>query len=517
MKKHTLMLAFFLISFASNAGGSQVSCDDDYGANKKTCHIYHDIDDPEITLAPPSNVSINFLSIRDNKEVKYLPVNVSESLPDLVYYDAINCSITNIYRKNVQGLTFLKTLNLRYNEIETVKRDVFSDLTSLLALSLSDNKVKHIEDGAFYGLTMLVGINLVNNVCVNELIISPELNQTEIEILVSRLYIQCQLQENSQSWHYFRKRTLMLAFFLISFASNAGGSRVSCDDDYGANKKTCHIYHDIDEPEITLAPPSNVSILLLSIRDNKGVKYLPVNVSKTFPDLPHYDAINCSITNIYRNNFRGLTFLMTLNLKFNEIETVKRDVFSDLTSLITLSLSDNKVKHIEDDAFFGLSKLNDRVDSISYFRKRTLMLAFFLISFASNAGGSRVSCDDDYGANKKTCHIYHDIDEPEITLAPPSNVSILLLSIRDNKGVKYLPVNVSKTFPDLPHYDAINCSITNIYRNNFRGLTFLMTLNLKFNEIETVKRDVFSDLTSLAILCLSDNKVNILKTALSMD
>ncbi|CRL03489.1 CLUMA_CG016324, isoform A [Clunio marinus] len=199
MKKRTLMLAFFLISFASNAGGSRVSCDDDYGAVKKICHIYHDIDDPEITLAPPSNVSILLLSIRDNKGVKYLPVNVSKTFPDLPHYDAINCSITNIYRNNVRGLTFLTTLNLRYNEIETVKRDVFSDLTSLLALSLSDNKVKHIEDGAFYGLTKLMAINLNSNVCVNEKISSRGLNKTEIEIWVSKFYIQCQLQENSQS------------------------------------------------------------------------------------------------------------------------------------------------------------------------------------------------------------------------------------------------------------------------------------------------------------------------------
>lgn len=75
----------------------------------------------------------------NNKNHVYLPVNISEALPNLEGYIAAHCSIKEISMENFRGLNKLKTLYLFDNLIEKIPTDAFNDLIELDFLSLRKN------------------------------------------------------------------------------------------------------------------------------------------------------------------------------------------------------------------------------------------------------------------------------------------------------------------------------------------------------------------------------------------
>lgn len=96
-----------------------------------------DSDDYEIEADP----AINDLIFSNNKKIEHLPVEVAITFPVLNFYSARNCSIKTIAKIHFKGLTFLKTLNLGENQIETIRSNTFEDLVSLTNLVLGEKKV----------------------------------------------------------------------------------------------------------------------------------------------------------------------------------------------------------------------------------------------------------------------------------------------------------------------------------------------------------------------------------------
>lgn len=93
----------------------------------------------------------------------------------------------------------------------------------------------------------------------------------------------------------------------------------------------------IDEPNVTIGIHDK-SITGLLFSDNKNVFFLPVQVAKKFPSLIGYEAEACSIKEIFKENFKGLSELKYLGLQKNQIEKILSGTLDDLTSLEKLSL-----------------------------------------------------------------------------------------------------------------------------------------------------------------------------------
>jgi Leucine rich repeat len=100
------------------------------------------IDSKETTIGlTPWNRNETFegLSFWTNKKIKFLPIQVSEKFPNLLGYQASHCSITEISKKNFEGLTKLKLLHLINNKIEKILSDTFEDLVELTNVTLGKN------------------------------------------------------------------------------------------------------------------------------------------------------------------------------------------------------------------------------------------------------------------------------------------------------------------------------------------------------------------------------------------
>lgn len=100
----------------------------------------------------------------------------------------------------------------------------------------------------------------------------------------------------------------------------------------------------INELNVKISPFDD-SIKGLELMDNKNIFYLPVQVGVTFPNLLGYDARNCFIKEIFKENFKGLNKLRKLWLYGNLIERITSETFEDLQALEKLWLGEKKKFH----------------------------------------------------------------------------------------------------------------------------------------------------------------------------
>jgi Leucine-rich repeat (LRR) protein len=102
----------------------------------------------------------------------------------------------------------------------------------------------------------------------------------------------------------------------------------------------CHMNDRTSIPErhVTFSS-SDDRVSGLTFWKNKKIHYLPVEVSKSFPNLKFYAANDCSILAVSKRNFEGLKHLKLLVLNQNQIETIENKTFEGLTSLEGIRLS----------------------------------------------------------------------------------------------------------------------------------------------------------------------------------
>jgi Leucine-rich repeat (LRR) protein len=112
----------------------------------------------------------------------------------------------------------------------------------------------------------------------------------------------------------------------------------------------------IDSKETTIAITRDETIEGLSFWCNYRIKYLPIQVSEKFPNLLAYQASYCSITEISKDHFQGLSKLKLLHLAANQIEKISTDTFEELVALEGLDLSNKNIsfKNLNFLYFFSL-------------------------------------------------------------------------------------------------------------------------------------------------------------------
>lgn len=71
----------------------------------------------------------------------------------------------------------------------------------------------------------------------------------------------------------------------------------------------------------------------LTFYENLKVEFLPLKVATSFPNLKGYSASKCSIKEIFKAHFRGLSKLQLLDLANNEIKKISSDTFEDSPEL----------------------------------------------------------------------------------------------------------------------------------------------------------------------------------------
>lgn len=85
--------------------------------------------------------------------------------------------------------------------------------------------------------------------------------------------------------------------------------------------------------------------------------YLPSGIAKMFPYLERFYVASSRLKFISRKNFVGFKHLKSLDLRFNEIESLPPDAFLDLFELESLTISGNLIKDLPTNAFVSMMEL----------------------------------------------------------------------------------------------------------------------------------------------------------------
>lgn len=151
-------------------------------------------------------VNLQFLRLEGNV-IEEIGATMFESLGSLVALYLQNCSIKKIHSDAFKTLESLSTLYLENNSIETVEPRTFASLQSLRALYLNQNRIKRlnanafasnyssanfilefksnlvdeVEEGLFDAFPRLMHVDALNNVCIDQLLVTRDLSRIPAE------------------------------------------------------------------------------------------------------------------------------------------------------------------------------------------------------------------------------------------------------------------------------------------------------------------------------------------------
>lgn len=212
-----------------------------------------------------------------------------------------------------------------------------------------NNKIKFLNGKIFKNLNQLRDVRLLGNICID----SDFFYKYDIPSLMKTLDRQCAFQEVEN----FSEETFLEAqksqpkdweaFKILMNEENSGGKtkKISCVTVYTENSlKTCSMrsVKIINSDDISLSSERDDTIDKLCFSTNKKIKFLTIDVVKSFPNLKTYEATSCSIKTISNRNFEGLNKLSRLWLSYNQIERIASNTFDGLIALIYVGLGMRK-------------------------------------------------------------------------------------------------------------------------------------------------------------------------------
>lgn len=133
-------------------------------ASFEGCNIENQtIKKEESRIISPFNVTLKAFSIKNNYDVKFIPVNIGEKFPNILVFQIFNCSVKKIGKTHFNNLFQLRQIVLTNNVIAEVDDQPFQNQRQLEWLSLSNNKITWLYGKVFSKLRKLKQLNLEDN------------------------------------------------------------------------------------------------------------------------------------------------------------------------------------------------------------------------------------------------------------------------------------------------------------------------------------------------------------------
>jgi len=237
---------------------------------------------------------------------------------------SVTCIQTDLAEMPILLSPRLKSLTLRFNNINFIGQSSLMFYTKLVMIDLSHNKIVAVQDSSFTRSFNLKKLNLEGNK------ISKVTNETFAGL--SKLQT-LSLRKNE----------------IVSLPAGAFSSNVPSlvDLDLSGNRITeIGAFHGL------------TSLSLLNLADN----LLPAVPSEALSSLPHLAELYLSgnlLKALPNSAFSHFLNLATLEISSSLISTVHVDAFKGLSNTLKkLKLADNDLKEIPADAFYGLPKLH---------------------------------------------------------------------------------------------------------------------------------------------------------------
>lgn len=551
-----------------------------------------------------------------NQIVNFVPKNIAIFFPELEELEITNSSLEWIEQVNIRELTNLKKLNLEKNKLEILEKDLFDFNKKLETVNISENKLQFLHKNIFYKLTNLRSIDIEDNICTRSFY-----NNDKYYFLRSNEYrdhIINQLNSYCQSWEdayriyeirfnkkindlqskneklthrlktcdgnfdaaltNFRQQKLVNSN--IEFSSRLNDSPVifmTCE------MKLCvaiefkvYFANSSIENKTILSLYSNNTLQITSLKiHQQQTLFLPQNLDEHFPMLSELLVVESGLCEIDYDVFKGLRYLVTLNLTNNKIPEIPAYTFANLEDLQELDLSFNKIHTLNDDVFTSVMSLRNlylnnnfltsikvevlqNLENLNGLYLQNNLLKFIsatlltpLTSLKSvdlsdnvcidmsqptstlvdieatiidnciapvelNCKGVQNETSENFG-NSSYCQVEDlFIEYPKTKISKVNGKQGLNNSVNiffaDEQSIKYFPFQLSQQFPNLEKIEIQQSKLSALHRMDFDGFSKLAQIVMNNNNLSSISAGTFDSVPELELLDLSSNNIASLPT-----
>ncbi|XP_076280949.1 uncharacterized protein LOC143209346 isoform X1 [Lasioglossum baleicum] len=427
--------------------------------------------------------TLEYLNL-ENNDLPNVPPAVSQ-LRKLSYLYLANNDIRNISGDAFQEFAEnLRALSLATNSLDTVPVLALSRCQRLLHLNLGYNKISHVQPGDFEWAEDLEILLLRNNVLTK---LSKETfkgasNLKELSLSFNHL---TELDDDCFVGFEDSLNILELSF---AFATDVFPQRA-------LRPLSSLLWLVLDNNNFqtieATAFYSFQELRYINLESNR-LHYLPERIflSSVHPELRDVKLGYNFLEAIPEFSFHNLTELKSLDLTGNRIKVLASESIVDCPKLVTISLAYNRIFKMERNAFYGLP-------SLRFLHLEFNKLTSLDLEAISEIGGPDFALNVSYNA----ISLIH-------SAGSMNNLTRLDLSFNN---ISHLPADTFTSTPDLKHLDLGNNLLATLEAGTFE-LSYLETLNLQDNKLDSLKRQAFHGLVLLQQLDLSNNQISQLST-----
>lgn len=280
-----------------------------------------------VTIDASSMINLEYLDLSENKIEKLTAYGrVTELNLGLNF-------IQDLSNLNLNGLTFLQSLDLDKNKLKILPEEAFSSL-SLNHLNLASNSIYQIDKNAFFQISSLTWLDLsYNPIGKNDL--------NHLDSLKDLILDGCDFENFN---------TTQLGVKSLDTLSLSNNNIEVLPDDFFQiikNAKSVKLNFNLIKSMSFLESNDfeNLEYLDLSYNQIKSIKN---GNFKKFSSLSYLDLSNNLIEFI---NFPKMESLKFLYLRNNQIKEISNSAFESLENLQELDLGFNSIVSIEDESF----------------------------------------------------------------------------------------------------------------------------------------------------------------------
>ena len=428
------------------------------------------------------------LGIWDSSELTTVPENAYSEVignGELINVSLVRNAITDVHIDAFDGLSGIKTLDLRYNLIETLEPGVFEGVSALTILDLSNNHIQNLEDGFFDDLTRLTHLDLTNNGLkrLDNAVIGG-LSQLEI------LYLGDNELSNLEANTFNGLSSLQQ---LIVSGNGLSNLPAGIFDGLAELKQLYLGANSITVLDPLLFAPLDDSLETLILSHNR-LEALPAGIFDGLPGLQRLSLNGNDISSLDAGVFGALTGALTiLALNDNSLSTLPATVFDGLENLQTLLLNDNGLSTLDADIFDPLD------DSLLYLYLNDNSISTLDADIFDGLTGLQYLLLNDNSLSTLDADLFDPLDD-----------SLLLLYLNDN-SLSTLDADIFDGLTGLLRVYLNDNSLSTLDADIFDGLAGLQRLYLNHNSLSSLPALIFEDLDdSLQQLVLTDNSISTL-------
>uniref|UniRef100_A0A0R3QR91 Chaoptin n=1 Tax=Brugia timori TaxID=42155 RepID=A0A0R3QR91_9BILA len=402
--------------------------------------------------------SLKWINLEEN-QLHQLP-NALQPLRTLEILNMNGNKLTALDTNTINNVKpVLTELLLAFNRLIEIPSQVLNGMSRLRHLDLSKNRIRYVRRLAFGKLdgtgTNLLKLNLAGNLIEN-------ITDSGAFLYMSSLVY------------------LDLSHNLINYLNDNAFERLEGVESLFLQGNQLNQF-----PITALANMKRLRYLLL---DDNPIRVLPDYVLSTLPHLQRLSFTRTRLQHITDRTFSGHSApnLRSLNLAFNRIDYISTAAFNNMDSLEQLALNDNKLTSIQTLTFSSLRNL------------RQLSLAGNAINITMERSISDIPTLENLSLARNRLQ-----QLSKATFVNLNNLEQLDLSYNQLQTFDF--TFLAQSLVNVKHLDlSHNRIITIDLHSAKRTLTYL---NLAYNQLQSIGKNLLNDLSQLKVLKLNHNEL----------